>query len=780
MKEIINHLIPWINGGWSGPYKINLLLTDNCNLQCKSCWRASLVNKFDSSEYEVSDKRLIDLVNEGKEMGVKLWQLSGGGEPLVRKNLCLAIMEKIKSSGMEGELTTNGTLFTKEDIKLLVEINWDKIIISLDGPDAETNDFLRPPAGTFAKISEVLHYFSYFKKLLLTELPYIIIHCVISKANFEKIVDMVKFASSQGVNGISFNLIRKENQFCGNLLIDTEEEIQSIINQLAIAKNIVYDSKLWNNLDTLINFCLKKTKVFNYQKKIRTSDNIIEGDKIKWLKVYCYQPWYYMLIEVKGNVSICCLLPPFPDNIKDKSLKEIWLGENFMNFRKDLLNNKTLCNECNATLSADSEIIRGFLSKEFTKEMDTYISKRRGKHNLNICFLSREYPPDTGWGGIGTYTYQLARGLVREGYQVHVICQSLDRDKEYVDNGVFVHRISHKTIFPFKGRFREFGLRWEYSLSVYRKLIEIIDKYNIDIVEAPNLSGEGFIYSFHKRTPLVTRLHTHYSEVINFLNWDRTVDRRLSCWFENIAILRSDLITCSTRAHLELVAREVGIRTEKIKIIPLGVPIPQLNIHYKENSNPIVLFVGRLEKRKGVHTLIQSVPYVLEEIPKAQFIIVGRDTFVNDKEISFWGQKEYSYKEYLINILPWEYRENVKFLGYVSQDELDRYYRVCDIFVAPSLYESFGLIYIEAMSYAKPVIGCGVGGVPEVIKDGVNGILVPPQEPQRLAEAIIRLLKEKRYAQKIGNSAREYVEKFFSIDKMVENTLSAYFEVCKK
>jgi glycosyltransferase involved in cell wall biosynthesis len=398
---------------------------------------------------------------------------------------------------------------------------------------------------------------------------------------------------------------------------------------------------------------------------------------------------------------------------------------------------------------------------------------------MNICLLSREYPPDTAWGGIGIYTYQLAHGLTAKGHSVHVVCQGLDGDREYADDAVNVYRIWHRTFFPLKGKFREFGLRWEYSQSVNNKLRGLIEKYKIDVVEAPNLSGEGFIYSFHKKTPLVTRLHTHFMEVINFLGWKRSFDRYLSCWFENAAILRSDLITCSTKAHAELIARKLGINSERIEIIPLGTNLPVIPRDHIINSEPIILFVGRLEKRKGIHILIQAIPLVLKDIPNATFIIVGRDTFITKDYVAFFGNKEHSYKEQLLKMVPNEYTRKVQFLGYVDSDELDSLYRLCDIFVAPSLYESFGLIYIEAMAYGKPVIGCSVGGVPEVVKDGETGVLVPPENIYLLAKAIISLLNDSRLRLKMGNNAREYVKNNFTREIMVEKTLAAYKKVSR-
>ncbi len=399
---------------------------------------------------------------------------------------------------------------------------------------------------------------------------------------------------------------------------------------------------------------------------------------------------------------------------------------------------------------------------------------------MNVCLVSREYPLQTAWGGIGRYTYLLAHGLIKLGCQVHVICQSLDVDKEYIEDNVFIHRISHQTFFYHKDFLKEFCLRLEYSYRVYQKLKELIKKYHIDIVEVPNFSAEGFVYSLFKKTPLVTRLHTHFSEVIEFSEWQKTFDRYLSCRLEDSVILKSDLVICSTQKHKEVIFDEIGLDSKNTEIIPLGVPLPDLKENNSKHNHPLtILFVGRLEKRKGIHILFKAIPHVLEEFPDTKFLIIGRDTYVSKDFISFSGKEEDSSKKKLTESIPKKYLKNIYLLDYVDSRTLSQYYSSCDIFVAPSLYESFGFIYIEAMSYAKPVIGCGVGGVPEIIKDGEVGILVPPQDHIRLAEAIIRLYRNSALRLKLGVNARRCVRDNFTVELMAKRTLSAYKKTLK-
>ena len=494
----------------------------------------------------------------------------------------------------------------------------------------------------------------------------------------------------------------------------------------------------------------------------------------------CFQLWNMFMIATDGKVTPCCkdrLLELMIGDLNKEGLSDILYGDKIQEMRMDHIHGKfykyKVCDEC-------KDPPGGFLSGEDIKiylQNNRDIKKKTHKP-LNICLVSREYPVETGWGGIGTYTYNLAQGLAERGHNVHVISQSLNGGQYYMDGKVNIHRINHKNFFFHNSPFREFSLRLEYSMSVYLKLKEIIKKYKINVVEAPNLSAEAFIFGLSKKIPLVTRLHTHFSEAINFYGLQRNLDSKLSCLLEDAAIRRSDLVTCSTNAHASLVAEEIGMRKDKIKIIPLGIPLPLMNKSKPAGfKNPMVLFVGRLEKRKGVHILAKAIPIVLKEMPDTEFMFIGRDTFISKDYISINGENKHSFKNMVLNMIPEVCLKNIKFLGYVEPEKLSYYFNLCDILVAPSLYESFGLIYIEAMSYGKPVVGCSVGGVPEIINNEINGVLVPPEDSEAIAFAIIDLLKNKDKANKLGLQARKSVEDNFNQKLMVERTEEAYLKL---
>ena len=182
-------------------------------------------------------------------------------------------------------------------------------------------------------------------------------------------------------------------------------------------------------------------------------------------------------------------------------------------------------------------------------------------------------------------------------------------------------------------------------------------------------------------------------------------------------------------------------------------PLPE-----HEVDESFVLFVGRLEKRKGILELFDAIPEVLERHPKAKFIVAGSD---NSREDGFFADHGMDYPTY--------FRKNhghatnsVEFTGFVDDARLEELYRTCDVFVAPSLYESFGLIFLEAMNWARPVIGCAAGGPEEIVIEGETGLLVPPSDAERLADAIIELLSSSVRRREMGLAGRRRLVEMYS------------------
>src|SRR5262249_44803208 len=152
----------------------------------------------------------------------------------------------------------------------------------------------------------------------------------------------------------------------------------------------------------------------------------------------------------------------------------------------------------------------------------------------------------------------------------------------------------------------------------------------------------------------------------------------------------------------------------------------------------------RLETRKGVLDLLHAIPRVLSAVPKARFLLIG-----TDRPQCPGGR---THAEYLRDEFPSTVQARVGLLGCLPDSAVNLRLQTADVFVAPSLYESFGLVFLEAMRWGTPVVGTRTGGIPEIVDHLKTGLLVGPQAPGDLADAIIRLLKEPAWGRALGEA----------------------------
>lgn len=206
---------------------------------------------------------------------------------------------------------------------------------------------------------------------------------------------------------------------------------------------------------------------------------------------------------------------------------------------------------------------------------------------------------------------------------------------------------------------------------------------------------------------------------------------------------------------------------DRMVVIPNGVALPELDKNNQKigNKSKSVTYqigsIGALVPLKGYDTLIEAMPLVLQNHPDTQLAIVGDGP---DKT----RLKNLADKYHL--------RERVKFMGNLTNpsDELRRW----RIFVSTSHSESFGLAIAEAMAQAVPVVATSVGGVPELVTSE-TGRLVPPRDPHMLAKAIIDLLSQPELCVRLGTAARARIEKYFTLNQMVKQTVQVYADVLK-
>ncbi|MDD5194123.1 MAG: glycosyltransferase family 4 protein [Candidatus Omnitrophica bacterium] len=372
---------------------------------------------------------------------------------------------------------------------------------------------------------------------------------------------------------------------------------------------------------------------------------------------------------------------------------------------------------------------------------------------MNICFVSHEYPEETGWGGIGTYTYEIAHGLARLGHKVVVVSRALSKEQVYEeDDEVTVYRVLPKLRLSNVRLFWRINRFWEgYQISVALLLNKIVRKHKINIIETPSINGETFFFQyFYRRLPVVMRLHSATIQDIISNGMKFSGALRINHWFERHAVPLAKGITAPSKSAVRENLSYLPIQENKVSIIPNPLNTDFFTPGYKNETiqEPLVLFVGRVELLKGAHILGQAIPAVCKYFPNANFIFAGSDGLAPDGG---------SMIQWILNCLPHNLQHRVKFTGNLFRKQLLTFYQKATVFVRASLTEIFGYSCIEAMSCAKPVIASKVGGLEEIIEHNKTGFLITPKDPEALADKIIELLSNKELCHSVGNAARERV-----------------------
>ena len=202
--QVAARVARWDTDGPQGPMTLELYPTLACNLDCAFC---DTTDRHRPPVNELPTERLLEIVDEAAALGVKRLFLLGGGEPLVRRRATPAIMARAKSHGMEGILTTNGTLMNDALIGDIVEMAWDEIHFSIDGPNAEIHDKLRGQDGAFKRTVRNACKLSVAKRRLGITLPRVAIHFVLTRENHHTLMEMVELGQAIGATRIDFDAL---------------------------------------------------------------------------------------------------------------------------------------------------------------------------------------------------------------------------------------------------------------------------------------------------------------------------------------------------------------------------------------------------------------------------------------------------------------------------------------------------------------------------------------------------------------------------------------------
>jgi len=374
---------------------------------------------------------------------------------------------------------------------------------------------------------------------------------------------------------------------------------------------------------------------------------------------------------------------------------------------------------------------------------------------MNVLYISREYPPETAWGGIATYTADLAEKLADKGHNVTVLAYSPDKEKDELQNNVHVIRTSFLYLYKL------------YPIRIFSLVRRIVRKQAIDVIEVPEHGAEALVYQRMREKPIVVRLHGPTSY------WDSklTPFQKILDYAEKIQTKEADSITSPSRTLARDVCRRWKLDIRQVKVIPNGINLRKLEetaSKYKPTKigSKYILFFGRLEERKGPHLLADSLPEVFEKIPCLKAVFVGKNGSYQDTTMA----------HYIIT-RNWKYRERLVFTGYIPRSDLISIICNSELVVLPSLREPFGYTILESMSLGKCVVASSCGAFQELIEDGRSGFLVKIN-PKELAEKIIYCLSEVDL-QKIGEKAAKKARRF-DINSIAERTIKNYAKTIRE
>jgi glycosyltransferase involved in cell wall biosynthesis len=393
---------------------------------------------------------------------------------------------------------------------------------------------------------------------------------------------------------------------------------------------------------------------------------------------------------------------------------------------------------------------------------------------VKVCFISPEYLPLSG--GTGAYVYYLSRELMKNGYRVSIVTgydESRDIQVNQQLNVYFLNVFKAPVVKSFM-----------FAASSLRKLNSVRDTANVDITHVnlplvpdfavpPNF-GKTLITTVHStwkgeseaiRGEPYSRLNANEKFLVSF-NWFLRI-------FEKRMLKRANRIIAVSDFTKQELHRYYEHYDNKIRVVHNGVDIDKFKPALDKRKAKLelgfspddiaILSVGRLYARKGLFTLIESIPRVVKQFKNARFIISGKGQSNEMKKLVAHAER--------LGV-----RSNIIFTGYYPDKTLPKLYQAADMFAFSTFYEHHPFAVLEALSSQLPVVTTNVGGIPETITNGKNGFMCQPFNPTEFSDRILYLLEHPQAAKEMAFQARKTIEERFDWRIIVKKVLQVYDE----
>ena len=388
---------------------------------------------------------------------------------------------------------------------------------------------------------------------------------------------------------------------------------------------------------------------------------------------------------------------------------------------------------------------------------------------MKILFISAEYPPETGGGGIGSYVASIVPALADLGHEVHVLsCVKGQKPRDYLDSGVHIHRRDQPTILPLKVlrallRIPLTVSRIAAGISTFIEAQRLCVEF--DVVEYPDWSAEGWLFGLTRRYPSIAHLHTPLPIIAEQNGIPPSIDLRISSMLERYAVECADIVSSPSHLLVSTLKEIDWLKSSVIRFVRYPIDWHRWNSTKRStNMNPTALFVGRIEKRKAPELLIEALEIIREDVPDATGVFIGSSN----------GTREgISYLDW-IKSLP--SASSSAFVSQIPRHELPDHFLSARVFVLPSRFDNYPVAVLEAMAAGLPVVVSDRVGCSELLKKADVGRVFQSGSSRALAEAVKPFLQDPEYSLECGQRARALVQQCNDPVKLAEDRVSIFKE----
>ncbi|MDI6826334.1 MAG: radical SAM protein [Candidatus Aenigmarchaeota archaeon] len=345
-KERIRRLANWFKGKKEGPVQIDAELHKVCNLNCIFCAK---YNHEINEKNGITVERWLEIVEEATKLNTLVFNIEGINEPPAIPELFFPVINKVKEVGMYGIVTTNGTLWNEEQLRNLIEIGWDRIHFSLHSPIPKIHDYLVEMNGAWKKTINSIKLLNEWKEKLESSRPMLNINICVNKLNYEKLPEMVKLSHELKADYIFTEPLMVYSEAGRNLKLNSDDlsELTTLIQEAnKLAQKYGIDNNFATQDKNLEEEIVQNTSDMEFilLKDVKNMDNSL-------ISAPCFKPWDRIAIRYQGLTGHCGYIEEGED-VKEKSLRNIWFGKFFENARKRMIE-KNLFSHCHKCVPSD-------------------------------------------------------------------------------------------------------------------------------------------------------------------------------------------------------------------------------------------------------------------------------------------------------------------------------------------------------------------------------------------------------------------------------------------